>query len=675
MVYQPLKLVLVGDAGIGKSTLIAKCHETHPTSAECGGFFAKTFDRSAEYKPTTLKAYSTNVYSNPTGRIYSVYSANIVDTGGSTVLDYVRPLAYIHADLFILCFDVTNRASFENVASKWFPEIRLYEKKVPLMLVGLKPNPVEKRKVSKADAERMLTRLKGNGSYFEVDSFNPKEDEASKLFEAAVEQAFQHYQTLSDRHLKNREKKSSKDPSFDITNLSEPSPPPKTKFADSTLREDWKSTQERHESADVTIRFKNIDSVMTAHSFVLAVTSESFKELLCSLSSFGGEKAVEHLSPFREAKTKARDTIGSKVLYDITFEESIKPEAMNSVLAWMYTGHLDLKCKDLQSIGEAASTLKIKPLALLCEQSLKKKPPHPPPPPPLPPTGNPPRLPLPSIVNRRLEAVVVSNYLREAFLRESFLLRSGFPPPTRMQAPKPSKKNTNTGTDLDPEAAHRSAWVKSTKDLFLNKALLSDITFVVKGVSVPAHRVVLITRSAVMAAMLDGKFRENDLAMIELPDVPLAPFLILLEYIYTDSCNLKDTNAREVLVLADRFCLDGLAARCEQFIIDSMPGLGVICDNEEFVESILDVFMFAKAFNSQYLTMWCLHVIATNYTIFEKTPEYNTILKENREYIEANRWLPRSYLKILNSYRARGTIVIPERIQRHCPKHCGCTIL
>ncbi|EDO48970.1 predicted protein, partial [Nematostella vectensis] len=252
MLYQALKLVLVGDAGIGKSTLIAKCHETHPTSAECGGFFAKTFDRSAEYKPTALKAYSTNVYSNPTGVVYSVYQANIVDTGGSTVLDYVRPLAYIHADLFILCFDVTNRASFENVASKWFPEIRLYEKKVPLMLVGLKPNPVEKRKVSKADAERMLTRVKENGSYFEVDSFNPKEDEASKLFEAAVEQAFQHRQTLSDRHLKNREKESSKDPSFDITNLSEPSPPPKTKVADSTLREDWKSTQERHESADVT---------------------------------------------------------------------------------------------------------------------------------------------------------------------------------------------------------------------------------------------------------------------------------------------------------------------------------------------------------------------------------------------------------------------------------------
>lgn len=36
----------------------------------------------------------------------------------------MRPLSYPQTDVFLICFSVCNRASLENVTTKWFPEIQ-----------------------------------------------------------------------------------------------------------------------------------------------------------------------------------------------------------------------------------------------------------------------------------------------------------------------------------------------------------------------------------------------------------------------------------------------------------------------------------------------------------------------------------------------------------------------
>ena len=45
--------------------------------------------------------------------------------------------------------------------------------------------------------------------------------------------------------------------------------------------------------------------------------------------------------------------------------------------------------------------------------------------------------------------------------------------------------------------------------LFFNKDVYSDITFVVDGKKIPAHRCVLTTRCEVMSAMFSGQFSES----------------------------------------------------------------------------------------------------------------------------------------------------------------------
>lgn len=49
---------------------------------------------------------------------------------------HLRSLCYAHVDVFILCFSLVNPASFENVTSKWIPQIRAGNQTSPILLVG-----------------------------------------------------------------------------------------------------------------------------------------------------------------------------------------------------------------------------------------------------------------------------------------------------------------------------------------------------------------------------------------------------------------------------------------------------------------------------------------------------------------------------------------------------------
>merc|ERR1712035_302253 len=50
----------------------------------------------------------------------------------------LRPLSYPQTDVFLVCFSIISRTSFDNLESKWLPEIRHHCPNVPVVLVGTK---------------------------------------------------------------------------------------------------------------------------------------------------------------------------------------------------------------------------------------------------------------------------------------------------------------------------------------------------------------------------------------------------------------------------------------------------------------------------------------------------------------------------------------------------------
>ncbi|KAL3049081.1 hypothetical protein OYC64_008541 [Pagothenia borchgrevinki] len=111
-----LSCMLVGDGAVGKTSMVI--------SYIFNGY-------NSDYRQTAFDVFTGLVHVNgiPT-RI------KLIDTAGQEEFGHLRSLCYAHVDVFILCFSLVNPVSFENITSKWIPQIRAGNPTSPIVLVG-----------------------------------------------------------------------------------------------------------------------------------------------------------------------------------------------------------------------------------------------------------------------------------------------------------------------------------------------------------------------------------------------------------------------------------------------------------------------------------------------------------------------------------------------------------
>ncbi|KAG8456092.1 hypothetical protein GDO86_002043 [Hymenochirus boettgeri] len=113
-----VKLVIVGDGGCGKTSLLM---------VYVKGSFPE------QYVPSVFEKYTTTVMFGNKEVFLHLY-----DTAGQEDYDRLRPLSYQDVNLVLICFDVMNPASYDNVLIKWYPEVNHFCKGVPIVLIGCK---------------------------------------------------------------------------------------------------------------------------------------------------------------------------------------------------------------------------------------------------------------------------------------------------------------------------------------------------------------------------------------------------------------------------------------------------------------------------------------------------------------------------------------------------------
>ena len=119
---KPIKCVVVGNGGVGKTCLLI----TYATDNGWPG----------EYIPTVYDNYTKE--HKLKGNVKQKFKIHLWDTAGQEDYDRLRPLSYPETDVFLICFGINNRWSFECVTQMWIPEITHHCGGTPFLIIGCK---------------------------------------------------------------------------------------------------------------------------------------------------------------------------------------------------------------------------------------------------------------------------------------------------------------------------------------------------------------------------------------------------------------------------------------------------------------------------------------------------------------------------------------------------------
>lgn len=149
-ILRKYKIVFLGDQGVGKTSLITR-------------FMYDTFDE--QYAATIgIDFLSKTMYleDNKTIRL------QLWDTAGQERFRSLIPSYIRDSNVAIICYDITNKKSFENL-EKWINEVKLERgEDVIIVIVGNKSDLNNKRQVSLEDLEKLAKSIDNCSIFMET---------------------------------------------------------------------------------------------------------------------------------------------------------------------------------------------------------------------------------------------------------------------------------------------------------------------------------------------------------------------------------------------------------------------------------------------------------------------------------------------------------------------------
>ncbi|XP_076453615.1 ras-related protein Rab-37-like isoform X7 [Babylonia areolata] len=131
------KVMLIGDSGVGKTCILVRFKD--------GTFLSGSFISTVgiDFRNKVVEVDGTKV------------KLQIWDTAGQERFRSITHAYYRDAHALLLLYDVTNKASFDNIRA-WLAEINEYaQEDVVIMLLGNKCDSTSERVIRKEDGERL----------------------------------------------------------------------------------------------------------------------------------------------------------------------------------------------------------------------------------------------------------------------------------------------------------------------------------------------------------------------------------------------------------------------------------------------------------------------------------------------------------------------------------------
>lgn len=149
---------------------------------------------------------------------------------------------------------------------------------------------------------------------------------------------------------------------------------------------------------------------------------------------------------------------------------------------------------------------------------------------------------------------------------------------------------------------------------------------------VPAHRVILASRSPVFRAMLENEMEESRSGVIKIYDVSYDILRAFVHYMYTAEALLDEQMASDLLVLAEKYEVKHLKAYCEKFIASKVND-----------DNAITHYAFAHRHSAKQLLEASLSVLMANMSTLSDREEYKELVEKD----------PRLVVEIYEAYLNR----------------------
>ncbi|PKU63988.1 BTB/POZ domain-containing protein At1g55760-like [Dendrobium catenatum] len=158
----------------------------------------------------------------------------------------------------------------------------------------------------------------------------------------------------------------------------------------------------------------------------------------------------------------------------------------------------------------------------------------------------------------------------------------------------------------------------------LTEGIHTDITINTCNGSIAAHRAVLATRSPVFQSMFSHSLKEKELSVVNISDMSIEAFQVLLNYIYGNfNADEFQTHRLALLTASDKYDIADLKEVCHESLLEDIDA-----------KNVLERLHIAHLHRLQSLKTGCLKYLVNFGKIYEIRDELNEFLQgSDRELI------------------------------------------
>ncbi|KAK0053158.1 rho-related protein racA [Biomphalaria pfeifferi] len=366
---QNVKLVVVGDGGVGKSCMLI----AYTTNCFPG-----------EYVPTVFDNYSANVMVD--GKAINL---GLWDTAGQEDYDRLRPLSYPQTDVFCVCYSVERRASLDNIRHKWLPEIKHFCPDVPVVIVACKTdlNYTEGRKrdvIRSEDGRALANELKT--AFAETSALT--QHGLKECFDGAIRLGLGNVSSVKTKSIFSRKSKKKNEQTIFPPVMPPAGKAPWMEIESSTFADNWYKTLQNPKFHDVTFLVEGTRR-LHAHRVVICSASKFFGKVLSSTLPCSNPQLLElnHIDSFSREDLNAGKVQGICSVYDtgssygldttIEISADIKAKTFVRVLEFLYTGSPnvpeDADETEIKELKRLAGIFQLYYLSTICDNILNEE--------------------------------------------------------------------------------------------------------------------------------------------------------------------------------------------------------------------------------------------------------------------------------------------------------------